>query len=332
MYVGDEAQEQRGILALQRPMSHGQIRDMDEWVEIVDQVEKDLDSFEDHPVLITMARFNPRKQTEKLVKEMFERYNVPGLHIAIPSVLSLYSTGRTSGLVVGCGDGVTHCDPIIEGTPLPGAFRVNVAGRECSSMLQHLLRESGSTLGVTSAEMELVRDLKEKFAFVALDYEKSLKDAYRHPRKFDKTYTLPDGQTLTTGDPLFRCMEGIFQPSYFGSQSAGIQHTAFNCMLEADLDVRRELASNVLLSGGSTMARGFGERFEKEFKAVLDENGMSGLNPFFKISQPPERVFSVWIGGSILTSLSTFDSVWVTRESVAEVGLENSTSLFHKQA
>src|SRR3989338_3823819 len=245
-------------------MHHGEIRDMTEWIDIMDHVEKELDSFEDHPVMITMARFNPRTQIDKLTKEMFERYNVPGLYIAFPSVLSLYSTGRTTGLVVGCGDGVTHCDPIVEGIPLPDAFRVNVAGRECTMMLRHLLRDSGSSLGQTSAELELVRDLKDKHAFVALDYEKSLKDAWRNPKKYERTYTLPDGQTITAGDSLFRCMEGIFQPGYFGNQALGIHQNAFNCIMEAPVDVRRDLTNNIVLSGGSTMAPGFGDRLKKE--------------------------------------------------------------------
>ena len=316
------------MLALRRTMRHGEIRSVSEWVEIMEHVEKELDSFEDHPVLMTMARFNPRKEMDKVAKEMFERFNVPGLYISAPSVLSLYSTGRTTGLVIGSGDGITHCDPIVEGIPLPDAFRVNIAGRECTAMLQHLLRESGVALGKSSAEFELVRELKEKHAYFALDYERSLRDAYRGPKKFEKTFALPDGQLITTGDPLFRCMEGIFQPAYLGFEAAGIHQTAFGCIMEAPRDVRRDLLGNVLVSGGTTLAPGFEERLRKELRILLDENGFAGVK--LNTHAPPERAYSVWIGGSILTSLSTFDAQWVKREDVAEVGLENAVHLFTK--
>ena len=75
---------------------------------------------------------------------MFETFNVPSLYVACQAVLALYSTGRTTGLVLDSGDGVTSTVPIYEGYALPHAIeRSNFAGREVTQNLHKLLNDIG---------------------------------------------------------------------------------------------------------------------------------------------------------------------------------------------
>ncbi len=103
---------------------------------------------------------------------MFESFDVPSYHLSIQAVLSLYSSGRTTGLVLDAGDGVTHTVPIYEGYALSHSIaRQNLAGRDLTEYMRKLLNEIGLDFQ-SSAESETIRDIKEKHCYVALDFEK----------------------------------------------------------------------------------------------------------------------------------------------------------------
>jgi centractin len=174
---------------------------------------------EQHPVLLTEAPLNPNKNREKAAEVFFETFNVPALFISLQAILSLYASGRTTGVVLDSGDGVTHVVPVYEGFAIQqGIQRMDLAGRfvfarrlcerkraalisasrnrDVTQHLQLLLRKAGYNF-TTSAENEIVRDIKEKRCYLAYDPQKE------EEMLLDKTskavymsYKLPDGNAI----------------------------------------------------------------------------------------------------------------------------------------
>ncbi|XP_065828346.1 alpha-centractin-like [Oscarella lobularis] len=319
LFVGHKAEEHRGLLKLNYPMEHGIINDWADMEQIWHHVfSKDqlnlVNSEGEHPILLTEAPLNPRPNREKAAEVFFESFNVPALYISIQAVLSLYAAGRTTGVVLDSGDGVTHAVPMYEGFAMPHAIqRMDVAGRDVTNYLRLLLRKEGYNFK-TSSEFEVVKTIKEKLCYLALN---PTKEETQQSADLEKMkYQLPDGSEITVGLSRFRAPEVLFCPDLIGEEAEGLHKVLGYSIQKADLDLRKLLYSNIVLAGGSTLFKGFGDRLLSEVKRDAPKDIK------IRISAPPERLYSTWIGGSILASLDTFKKMWISKREYDEEGVK----------
>lgn len=244
----------------------------------------------------------------------FETFNVPAMYIGVQAVMSLYASGRTTGLVLDSGDGITHTIPIYNGYAISHAFRqLDIGGRDVTELLLNTLIERGFTF--TERDYNIVRDIKEKICYVALDFEQE------NMSPVEKSYELPDGKVINIGKELFNCPEALFQPSFVDVESNGIHKTAFESIMKCDVDIRKDLYGNLVLCGGNTMFPAFSDRMQKEMTALAPSTMK------IKIIAPKQRQFSVWTGSSILGSLNTFKQMCVSKQEYIESG----SAIVHKK-
>ena len=280
--------------------------------------------FDEHPALLTESPHNPTSHREQLAEVFFESFRVPALFLAPPAVLSLYASGRTTGVVLDVGEGVTHCIPVYEGYALPHSIvRSDVAGMDVTARLQLLLRKSGIAFS-TTAESDFCSVMKEEVCYVSnvpsgyndVDYfidERATAGAGGDAPSRAQ-YQLPDGQVVDLSHERHRSSEVLFQPSLIGSEERPIHDVLLTSILRSDMDLRSTLFSNIILSGGSTLLPGLGDRLLYEVRSQAPERTK------IRISAPPERRESSWVGGSILASLATFKNMWVGRSEYEEYG------------
>jgi len=316
-YIGEEAMQKKGICDVTYPISHGIVESWEDMEKVWHHTfynELRVTPSECKGVLLTEAPRNPKANREKMVEIMFETFEVQNIYVAIQAVMSLYSAGRTTGLVVDSGDGVTHTVPVFEGFSLPHAVeKMEIAGRILTTYLAKLLLESGHSM-TSSSEFEIVKDIKEKLCYVAQNFAEE-REAAQTSSEFDKQYTLPDKKVITVPATVrMGAPELLFDPSKDGMTVKSMPELAWASVTASDIDVRRELCKNVIMSGGSTMYEGIPDRLKQE----LINKAPSGAE--IRVVASADRKYAVWKGGSTLASLSTFASSWVTAEDYQDHG------------
>ncbi|KAK1628938.1 hypothetical protein QYE76_003253 [Lolium multiflorum] len=323
-YVGDDAQTRRAILDLNYPMEHGIVTNWDD-MEMIwhNTFYNELRvAPEDHNVLLTAPALNIRESREMMSKIIFETFNVPAMYVATREVLSLHGAGRTTGIVLSSGDYVSNAVPVYEGHVIHEAIvQLKFAGRDLTNNLLKNLADKGYSF-TTTAERKIIRGMKEKLAYIALDYLQEMEKSRTSPSSVEKSYELPDGQAITISAERFMCPETLFDPSVLGMDSSyGIHNMTNDSIMKCDPDIRKDMYNNIVLRGGTTMLPGFVDRLRKEITAFVRPA------TWVRVVAPPNRNYSAWMGGSIIASLNTFQQMWISKSEYDEYG----ASIVHKK-
>lgn len=327
--VGDEAAAARQNLEISYPMSNGIVRNWEDMQHLYDYTFGESKMNLDCPntkILLTEPPMNPRKNRERMIELIFERYQFAGASVAIQAVLTLYAQGLMTGVVVDSGDGVTHICPVYDGFSLPHLTRrLDIAGRDITDYLIKLLLLRGYAFNAT-ADFETVRQMKEKLCYVAYDVEQEQQLALETTVLVEK-YTLPDGRIIKVGGERFSAPEALFQPHLVDVDGMGMAELLFNTIQSADMDTRPEFYKHMVLSGGSTMYPGLPSRLDREIRQLYLEHVLKGdtsrlANFKCRIEDPPRRKHMVFLGGAVLADIMrNSDRFWMTRQEYQESGL-----------
>ena len=243
---------------------------------------------------------------------MFESFNVPGFYTVIPAVLVLRASGRTTGVVLDSGEGVTHAVPIYDGHAIPhGVLRCCVSGGDLTEYLTQMMKNSDCPLS-RSADQKTIRDIKEKRCYVALDFEQEKIQAFVSSPKC--CHPLADGHGIKIENERFTCPEALFKPQLMSKTGEGIHETVLSSLNKIrDIDLRSDLFGNIVLSGGTMSLPGMGERLQKELASLVTDHTVS-------IITPNNFKYSAWIGGSMLASQPTFKQMMVSKQEYEDHG------------
>lgn len=298
------------------PVEHGIVVDWDVMQDVFDKTMTKLEvESEGHNVLIAESPLNPNYIREKLTEIMFEYLDINALYLQDTSVLSLLNFGLTTGTVVESGDASTYTSVVYEGKLLKETIpKTFYAGRSLTYYLAELISKSKQKT-LTVDPLPFSKAIKEKLVFVSEDYEADLKLA-KSTDFYERVYTLPDGETLKLNEERLMCGEGLFRPDMFRCSCPGLHLLVERTLNLADADVRKSACKNVVLSGGNTMFSGLTMRLQIEMNKIFPSS--FGV----KVKEIPhaDRHYAAWNGGSVMASLDSMESKWVTRKDYIEQG------------
>lgn len=313
-YVGADVFSQSSVMSLFCPIENKIITNFDDmekiWSHIITN-ELKLEP-ETHPVLMTESPQNTKSAREKSLQIMMETLKVPAYYTTYPEVLSLYSAGLTTGVVVDSGETVTHIVPVYECFSMNHVLsRLDIGGRQINAYLKKVLMYNGIKLQTTK-EREILTDIKEKLCYVAVDPDSDLQKI-EHVNEIETTFKMPDGSVIQIGSQRFKAPEPLFDSQLISVQSPGL-HQLINDTINKCDDLKPLMYSTILLSGGTMMFEGMKKRVKKSVTELAPKDTK------VSVVDPPNRKNAAWIGGSVLVSLATFSQMWITKAEYDETG------------
>lgn len=268
-------------------------------------------------ILVTEAANNPEQNRMDLFKMLFERFNVVAAQCQVQAVLALYASGRTTGLVYDSGDGVSHTVPVFKGYGLPtSVVATKLAGRSVTKQVIWALgKYHKMSIENENNCNEIARALKEKVCRMAENFEEEFL-ALEKGSAESIDYEFKDGSVITCKQLQIECPEVIHQPNKYGYRAASCSQILKKTIDSLNIEMRKDMFCNTVLSGGTTCIAEYEKRFVKEYKLIVPSNSVNDI----KVSVPSDRKYAVFLGGSILTCLASFANSWITREDYEERG------------
>ena len=272
MYVGNDVSRMRGVLKIKHPIERGAVMDWDSFFEILNYIFYTLlrvDSLSDYPVFYCESPFMHRETKEYIARLLFETHGVRSLIMMPTPLLSMFSVGLTTGLVVESGDGLTWIAPIINGVMQDHAVqKLPLAGIDVNHNLKNLLMREGVNI-TSSAADEIIQDIKEKNCYFVIDPN----DPPKTGEKF--SVPMPDGSNINIANHvLYQAPEVLFNPSMLGvSNVMNISEAVIASLRVLDNQYWHDMLSHIVFSGGNLSYSGFEQRFLSELNELLPQLG-----------------------------------------------------------
>lgn len=244
------------------------------------------------------------------------------------SVLSLFSTGRTRGLVVECGYGYTSTVPVFEGYALEHALNYSfIAGEDIDRQLQNALIKKYPGSQKDLMKRDVIREIKEKVLSLAINYDKSI-NGPDTANEEERSFELPDNTIIELDNRMrYPLTEILYKPSLIEKSYMGLHKMVEDSYIKCDPDLQIDLHRNIVVAGGTSMMRGFVTRLEYEmdklFKPDVSRTDISYISE-------GNRNYAAWIGGSMLSSLSVFQEMAI-KKSEYEENTDAKLSVIHKK-
>lgn len=309
-YVGDEAQSKRGILTLKYPLDAdgGVTSNWDDQEKLWHHCfyNELRVAPEEHPVIVSEPAVNPQANREKLVQIMFETFNVPSLLLLTSVQLAMIPRGMSTGVVVEVGTNHTHVVAVIEGALVPEAtLRLDVGDGDLIDYLMRIIAERGYAF-TTTAEREILRDIKTKLSFVAEDYTKEMERSTLS-NAMEQQYELPDGQIIVLANERFRCMEPLFQPNFVGKDDQySLPLLVAAAISQCPRHLWTQLYGSVILAG-QYVFQGLAERLNVELQRCCPPEVQVKIHS-------PESKYDTWMGGSLFATWAASQGhVYITK-------------------
>eukprot|EP01083_Nonionella_stella_P080456 221129_1 len=314
LYCGNETKTNSFMLHIIHSIEHGVITSWDNiellWRHVFKQLRVQP---EEHCILLTEQPFNEKKNKQKMAEIVFESFNAPSMQTINAQVSALFAMGRTTGIVLDIGHDITWSVPIYEGyiqhyNALLSSSQIT--GKAITKYLMKLLQQKGHPLQAKS-----VTDIKEKLCYVSADFKKEIEICDENSTGMEREYVLPDGTNISLGSERFQCCEALFQPRLIQSEWLGVHQLLYDAIQLTEIEEKRDYYTNVVLSGGSTMFQGLDMRLKKELQRLAPASiRVQIANPI------SGRKLATWTGGSIISSISTFQDRWITKREYDKYG------------
>lgn len=318
--VGADAKSSTDITGLHCPMKNGIFEGKDDFEKLFKHIfenELHLDA-ERHPIVLSEPINNPVSARQLYAEILFESFHCPSVYYGTTPQLAMYTSNKTTGVVLDIGESFAQVASIFEWTQIPQSLqRSPLGGASINRFIQNSLKGTSYHFQ-NQAGFEIARDIKEKHCFIARDFR--LAEQQEEGKFVD--YSLSPDYSIQIGAERYTCPELLFNPSLQNIQCDNIAQMVYESIMRCDTGLRSELFSNIVVCGGTTLFQGFADRLSIELKKLAPEEN---INFVFG----PKREYSAWIGGSVLGSMALFHQMVVTLDEYRESGITAIQNRFY---
>lgn len=315
-YISSECEQYYSDLSIRNPIQRGNFIKEDDIPLIFEYIFSQLglnpEQIKEHPLLITEPLNNKYSNSENISQILFEKMNIPALIFAKQPLLSLISTGYSTGIVLESGSDITQSCVSYEGYLIENScLRFDYGGKDVSNTLNILLKQRNSDINYINFfdDIKVLNDIKEKQCYI-----KTLKDDNEDFVSVHSEYILPDGSKLNLQDEKILAPEILFNNKLIFQEYFPFHEMVINSIDKCDVNIKGKLYKTIVMSGGNTKFKGIEEKMKTNLSYLIPR----GVDIKLRMQENPE--LNCWNGGNIVASLSTFNKMLVYKKEWEECG------------